>query len=933
MTRREFLIATGATALAAPAPVSSLAFAGVPASSRLRMHWWVLGTAWTKEESERQLQSMANAHVGSVLIFPAHPYEVNNPSRGVHNQPYLSGEFFDVLNSVIAKARELHLILDIVAGTGWPYGGPSVTAEDSARMIQRVRIAAKQRDIELPVLKPGQTRIAVFNVSPEGFADVTPLVSPRGTLQLDGVGPGSEVQFFYSTPTGQQVKRASTGAEGHVLDHYSESATRHYLDAVGAKLLERTPAGSFRSFFCDSFEVYNANWTPLFPDLFRTKRGYDIVPLLPALFDDAHPDCRDLRYDFWRTLSELATEQFVAPLHAWGREHGIATQVEAYGAPPISLDGYQHIDIPCGEGFNWKQFTASRWAASGGRLAGKRLIATEGWTWLGFPNRFGDSMERLKVASDLQFLCGINETYGVSYSYSPSSAGAPGWPPYFGPVVNHTQPYWPYFSHLADYIARAQYLLQQGSPVTDIALYLGEEDCFADAEVAQLQFRFNKQMSLGGRESSSRFRGALDYGANVITTIACNGYSFDGVDAGIFRAGLRAAGGRLQLGDGEYRILVLPNLTSIDPDVLEAIVRFVETGGTVIATRRLPETVYGLQHREANRQKVGSLITSLFGFRERRSSLQRNIFGRGKAIFCPDEQASLLAALREVQPDIQFAEPSDYVGFQHRRLPDREIYFVANTAEAAYEADAIFRVGKMYPELWNPRSGEVARPRQVEYASTGTRVAFTLESYESQFVVFSQAPGASPVQRLGTRQNTLRGAHGIPAPLALDLRWKLRREGAEAAALDRLQSWTALPGWRYFSGRGVYEAVFQLPPEYTHIGASLDLGRVHETADVYVNGASAGLAWMRPFCVDVTKLLRPGANQLRIDVTNLLTNKVLGDGPIDYSKVNARYGNRFPAGDEWELVREPFPSGLLGPVRLVFYQLISGPGSDGKFHP
>ena len=57
-------------------------------------------------------------------------------------------------------------------------------------------------------------------------------------------------------------------------------------------------------------------------------------------------------------------------------------------------------------------------------------------------------------------------------------------------------------------------------------------------------------------------------------------------------------------------------------------------------------------------------------------------------------------------------------------------------------------------------------------------------------------------------------------------------------------------------------------------------------------------------------------------LTNLLINKVLGQGPIDYSAIYAKYGNRFPAGDEWDVIREPLPSGLLGPVRLHFYKLV-----------
>ena len=137
-----------------------------------------------------------------------------------------------------------------------------------------------------------------------------------------------EIQIFSSVPTRMQVKRAALGADGLVVDHYNARALEHYLAAVGDKLVDSVPRGGIRSIFCDSFEVYRTNWTDAFPDVFRRKRGYDLIPHLPALFDDAHPDARDLRCDFWRTLSDLALEEFVEPLQRWAHRKGVTTQVE-----------------------------------------------------------------------------------------------------------------------------------------------------------------------------------------------------------------------------------------------------------------------------------------------------------------------------------------------------------------------------------------------------------------------------------------------------------------------------------------------------------------------------------------------------------------------------------------------------------------------------
>src|SRR5690242_10620617 len=144
-TRRAFLATTLATAAAAvrrePAAAPGVReFLEVPNASRLRMHWYIFGPAWTAEECERQLRLMRNAHVGGVLILPTYPIALDDPAQGIHNQAYLSAEFFSVLNSALATCRKLGMTADMVLGTGWPYGGPTVSLADSEKRLRRVTI-------------------------------------------------------------------------------------------------------------------------------------------------------------------------------------------------------------------------------------------------------------------------------------------------------------------------------------------------------------------------------------------------------------------------------------------------------------------------------------------------------------------------------------------------------------------------------------------------------------------------------------------------------------------------------------------------------------------------------------------------------------------------------------------------------------------------
>ncbi len=715
---------------------------------------------------------------------------------------------------------------------------------------------------------------------------------------------------------------------------------------------------SVRRIFCDSLEVYGANWTDELPGIFLRKRGYDLMAHLPALFDPHHADSRDLRCDFWRTLSEQALEGFIQPLADWAHAKGVTAQVEAYGTPPVSLASYRAVDVPTGEHYEWKEFNTSRWASSGARLAGKGTVLAEAWTWLGLPNRFGDSLEQLKLCSDLHFLSGINALYGVDYPYSPAAAGAPGWPTYFGPVVNHTQPYWPYFSHLVDYVNRASWVLQQGKPLADIAVYLPSEDVMAEGEIRELLFNWavRDRLSSNGAPPEFGLANALHYESDVVKTIITNGYSFDGVDTFAFRD-MRVEGGRLRSGDGDYSMLVLPNLTAIDVESLRRIRTFVDQGGTLIATRRLPEIAYGMAGRDENRREVQQITAQLFGAVPADAALHQQRLGSGVAIFSRDERTSFLNALRWHAPDIVLAEASPHVGFVHRRTEDRDFYFLANTSEQPQQLEATFRVVARQPEVWDLKSGTVTPVAVFEDTKAGVRLVFELGPLESRVIAFVEA-GRSPVttdsdldleatrdgwtarvfenrsyyiQRPKGREDVT--VSGIPAPAVVMPKWRLTFDDPSIAPmdLDDLKSWTEMAGARFFSGRGIYEAEFpfsvKLPED---VGVTLDLGSVREIAEVWVNEAPAGVAWMRPYRFDVTRLVRTGANRLRITVTNLLINRVLGMGPIDYSAVYERFGRRFPPGEEWEKVREPFPSGLLGPVWLVFYKIIRGGHTSRK---
>lgn len=922
-------VTPGSPAGAAVADPVVAGFREVPREARLRMFWRIFGPAWTREEIDRQLEALAQAGVGGVMTCFTYPVALDDPARGIRNQPFLSPEFLDTLRYAAERARQLGLEFGVCGGTGWPFGGPSVTPRAAAQRL-RAEVLKPIPDgtgYRLPALREGERIVAAFH----GARDVTRAIHGE---RLDAPASTEPCRVFIAGPTFMGVKRASLGAEGLVVDHFNAAATRRYLDAVVAPMLRAAPDGLIRSLFCDSLEVYRANWTRDFAAQFARRRGYDLVSRLPELFDDASPAAPDLRFDFWRTAAELSEQHFARVVHAWCRRHQVAFALEPYGTPSMGFTGARHCDVPWGEQYEWKGFSFSRFAASGGHLAGKKVIGAEAWTWTGIPNRLADSLADLKRCSDLHFLSGENELTGVDFPYSPRSAGVPGWTPYYGPVMSPNNPQWLCFPDLAAYVNRCQWLLRQGEPVADVALYTPTEDAFANGPTEQmlLDFHLRDRLAVGELTDEFGLKKALEHHSDVVHTLLTSGYNFDGIDFFAMNALARVRGARLVAGDGRYGIVVLPNLTGIELASLEKVARFCRAGGTVIATRRLPDRVYGSRSADAT-ERLRVLVSAIFG-PAGRDGVTVQVYGKGRAIFTPNEREGLTTALAQaaVGPDARLSPLQPEVSHVHRRVGERDFYFVVNVGATEARFTGAFRVGRMAVSRWDPMSGTITPLPHLAQDEVHTRVALALPAYGSAFLCFAPGGGekltGAPHQAEQTARNTGTADGDETTAIEerpLDVLWRITFDGPDAPPpyeTRALTSWTGWPGGTYFSGRATYSAYFEAPDLSPPTAGGtrrcrLRFEQVREAAEVVVNGQRAGSVWMPPYELEITPFLKPGANTLQVTVANLPVNRVLGLPDPDLRGLIAAYGERFPPPEEKKLMREPAPSGLIGRVVLL----------------
>jgi hypothetical protein len=869
-----------------------------PDDSRIMMRWWWFGPSVTKPELEREIKVMKAAGIGGFEILPVYPLALDDAASGIKNLPYLSSGFLDALHFAASEGRAEGMRVDLTLTSGWPDGGAYLPVSLAAGMLRVVRLPISGGDdsIPIPAMSAGEKLLAVFQADGDGtdFRKYQPRPLPleieNGRLDV-GQAPNKQetAMFFISSRTGQMVKRPAVGAAGFVLDPYDRAAIDDHLRTVGDPQLAAFGKHPPYAVFNDSLEVYGADWTPDFLQQFQKIRGYDLTPYLPALVGNMGPITRAVRHDWGQTLTELAEENYLTPIHTWAVQHGTRFRSQNYGTPPVILSSNALVDLAEGENYHWREFSETRWASSANHLYGRPVTSAETWTWLHSPAFRGTPLD-LKVEADLDVLNGINQLIGHGWPYSPPSAVDPGWSFYAAGAWDDHNPWWFVMPEVTRYLQRISYVLRQGSPVDDVAVLLPTDDAWAN-------------FTPGNDSVSDQMHTLL--GSNLIPQILDAGFNFDYIDgAAIAKVGI------------PYRMLILPGITRIPLSTYRAIQSYAQHGGIVIATRSLPSIAPGLMNAKLETAEIHQLSIKLFG--------ASNASGH----FIADESqlGSILA--HTVKPDVVITPQTHDIGFVHRRLANGDLYFLVNTSNQTRRFSATFRVLERAAQWWDPDSGAVT------WAADRNSLNISLKPYESRILVFL-SDGLDSAPRTPALQP-------LPQPMDLSANWKVDfLQENLSVNYSTLHSWAEDRSTRFYSGQVAYEKAFQVPKSLRSQGTivHIDFGPgviatpsahssselrallespVREAAQVYVNGKLAGSIWHPPYEVDVTRFLQPGENHLRIIVGNLAINEMAGRALPDYRLLNQRYGERFTPQDMNHL--EPLPSGILRHVYLRGYR-------------
>ncbi len=892
-------------------------FKNPPAEARPFVRWWWNGDCIEIDELQRELDVMKAAGIGGVEINPiAKPEGGNDFDYNCYE--WLSPEWNERVKATINMAHERDMIVDLIMGSGWPFGGEFLKED---QFLQGVGV--RKMELEGPrkyVLQleevwqlPGRNfgiyenegapdpTLFFLQMIPHGASGKTELADLMNDVDGDGKIEISVPEGLHDLYIGtfqkayRTVMHGAPGSKGPVVNHYSAKDVRAYMDRL-ADALEAVLGGKLgdhiRALFCDSIELSGANITDDFFEEFIKRRGYDLGPFLPLVYyhpyegytDTLHyepgfnEDIRRIRYDFNKTLVELFLERFPRTFDQWANEHGMQSRYQAYGMPWLMgiLDGYRLVDIP--ESNNWLfsenakfhgYWIWNKYASSAAHLSGAKIVSSEAMT--NTSGVFRATLDMIKKNDDFNFISGINHSILHGYNYSPPEAGFPGWVRY-GAYFSDQNTWWPYFHYWAEYNARLSTVFQCSEPVVDVAILTPESDIWKQWGLARIPFYWNPWYNHDLWEGFSRV-----------------GISADYINEGVIQRA-SAEKGILKSEKARYQLVIVSGATSLEPETAGAIKVLAEKGIKFLFIDHQPSEAPSYFEKEKNDQLV-------------RENMQVSLtFENVSIIDAPKDAAAITSWTGDVARDmgiktgVSVSPVYENLYLAKYKSGDKEIFFFSSQDDQnSLDFTVSFTDQKKTAWCWDPHTGE----RSIYPAGNNGDLTIRLQALESILIVLEDDDKGEPLDLAYPDKNSFKSigtewtldfipVHGEPFEMQSE---KLFEFGTHAD--KRISA---------FAGQVSYQTKFDLTGTDWDF---LDLGIEQHITEAKLNGHKLGVKWSGRHLYRIDGgILKEGENSLEITYTTTLANYTnsLSDNAV---------------AKQWINLHEPDPMGLISEVRLM----------------
>ncbi|WP_240421301.1 glycosylhydrolase-like jelly roll fold domain-containing protein [Paenibacillus periandrae] len=868
---------------------------------------YILPFVWQKGEDESIIrEELARIHDCGIraVCIEARPHP-----------DFLGPDWWKVMDVVMEEARQRDMKVWVLDDEHFPTGYAAGKVKDAPPELRRVYLNLKHLDM----IGPQQDTSCIVEVPPfnERLPTLVPGYSYGGTLfgviaakrhsatgeltgeTIDLWGCVQDNVLFWDVPEGQwrifMLIETTRGASEHHFNYVNPlvaESVRILVDTVYEAFYERYRddfGHTFAGFFSDEPGLYNDKdtfdfesklgkkdvvlpWSRQLPNLLEEALGSDFRRKLPFLWYEGGEGTANVRYAYMNVVSKLYGENFTKQLGDWCRERNVEyighvledNNVHARLGPGaghffralwgqdmsgIDIIGWQ-ITPGFDEGFlrtrpgesdnEFYHFGLAKMASSLGHLDPKKkgrtmveLFGAYGWS---------EGLKLMKWLTDHVLVRGVNVF--VPHAFSQKEFPDDDCPPHF--YARGHNPQFRYYKELNHYTNRLSHLLSGGRHIAPAGVLY-----HAEAEWSGEFMYFHKPVK-------ELLRSQID----------C-----DVLPADILYDSAKVSDGKLLIQEESFRCLIIP-YSEVLPDSL--LIRLAELAGQGLPLLFIDG--YPVRSIDGESDSLHRLAASNVCHVVPLNRLAAELKERGwNEITVKSEQL--------------------YLRYYHVQHADLDVYMFFN--EHPLE--------RIETEVRLPVQGRAIRydgfsnlltELEVQTDADGIDTAISLSPYES-LVLLAGSGIDDAVVEMGTDYGA--AANAVMQSKVIEGTWDISISASiDYPAFRKVGSTYALvnmgrPGQlRDFSGTFRYETVFEWSQGAGEV--LLDLGRVFEIGEVWVNGVRAGVRICPPYVLEIGHLLKKGSNSLAVEVTNTLMNE---QKDLVFRTIHQE------------------PSGLLGPVQLV----------------
>ena len=700
------------------------------------------------------------------------------------------------------------------------------------------------------------------------------------------------IYAFYQHPSGNQKY------ENNQVDHYAKAGSQMIIDYWENELIPYYGDAfkNCRSMFIDSLEFEtHLDWTLGLQESFEETNGYDITAYLPAVYDasdewtaignymgDPVPsfsfdvNTNEIVNDFKEHLTQLYIENNIKPLSAFCQKHGLTLRYQtSYGKSLDVAETAMYPDIPETEslyGNDYMDFyrlqagavhamdkeiysmeTSAEWTETWNPKKDDGNYGTRGNGELNSGNYEQTFLDHI-WHDQRAFATGVNQIVFHGYPYNGNYDGdvveGTQWPGFTGfesyrwsNSWGERQPNWMFAKTYMDFIARNQYILRQGTPKSDVAVY---------------HHSYYETIDFWGPDK-------------ILTTEALeqNGYSYDFVDpSALSKENMTVEEGILDPEGTAYKALVFDHATDIPYAVATRLNEYADNGLKIVFIGEVPTEKSFVKDEDIALEMEKLLASENVTVIETIDDIVKTLKNLGVAPDASYDNETLLAT--------------------HRSDEENEYYFIynyggTNTYREIGDAKAvdanITLKGNGTPYIFNAWTGEVSLPEDFQKNDGTVTLSLHLEPNDSIIVVVSE--------------NTLDKANDSVEGIADDIvveGWNLSIESwtmgetvldtektiIDVGKLSELKTWNELDETLAdISGIGTYTATFTLSDGYqTGETAYIHMGRVKDAYGVKINGEEVIVDQVSGDA-NITDLLKEGDNDIEVTIASSLLNAIL----------------------------------------------------------